>query len=105
MALATSEHIGNRYSDPKVQAQELRRAGFRNIRFKKRNYKIKLSGIHNYLAMRFDREALRQELKELSRAERAALDGELKKGLKQFMLNGRFTIEWKVRFTHAIKPG
>jgi ubiquinone/menaquinone biosynthesis C-methylase UbiE len=104
MALARSEHVGNRYSNPRVQAEELQRVGFGKIRFKKRTYKIRLPSIQNYLAMRFDREALRQELRELSKSQRAALTRELKTGLKQFMRKGRFVIEWKVTFTHAIKP-
>lgn len=104
MALATSEQAGNRFSNPEVQVAELKRAGFRKMRIKQRTYKISLRGIQDYLAMRFDREALGQELRELSKSERAVLTRELKSGLEQFMQNGRFVIEWKVRFTCAAKP-
>lgn len=104
MALATSEQAGNRFSNSEVQVRELKRAGFRKIRIKERTYKISLRGIQDYLAMRFDREALRQELTGLSKSERAVMTRELKSGLKQFIRNGRFVIEWKVRFTCAVKP-
>src|SRR3990170_3692846 len=104
MALGTSEHVGNRYSNPRAQAEELQRVGFGKIRFKKRTYKIRLPSIQNYLAMRFDREALRQELRELSKSQRAALTRELKTGLKQFMRKAHFVIEWEVTFTYAIRP-
>ena len=104
MALATSEHVGNRFSNSEVQVGELKRAGFRKMRIKQRTYKISLRGIQDYLAMRFDREAVRQELRGLSKSERAVLTRGLKSGLKQFMQKGRFVIEWKVRFTCAVKP-
>lgn len=103
-ALKTTEHIGNSYSNPDAQNAELRRAGFTATRCKERIYRIALSGIRDYLAMRFEREALRQELRELSLHERSTLTRALKSGLEQFMRRGRFVIEWKVRFTIARRP-
>jgi ubiquinone/menaquinone biosynthesis C-methylase UbiE len=104
MALATTEHIGNRYSNPIAQTAELKRAGFRKAHSVERTYRIVLHGIRDYLVMRFDREALRQELKELSQHEKAALTRHLKSGLQQFMRKERFVFEWKVRFTRTTKP-
>jgi len=103
-AIAMMEHVGNKYSDLKVQAEELERAGFTNVRVRQRDYKIGLSGIREYLAMRLEREALKQELSELSKVQRAAFMNELRTALRRFMHNGRFVMEWKVTFTHATKP-
>lgn len=103
-AVAMMEHVANRDSDLKVQAEELERVGFENMRVRERDYNIGLSSIREYLAMRLEREALKQELGELSKAQRAAFMKELRAGLKRFMCNGRFIVEWKVTFTHVIKP-
>jgi ubiquinone/menaquinone biosynthesis C-methylase UbiE len=103
-AVAIMEHVGNQYSDLNVQAKELERAGFVNRQVKERNYKIPLPGIRDYLAIRLEREALKQELNELSEIQRAAFMKELRAGLKRFMRNGRFLMEWKVTFTYVSKP-
>jgi ubiquinone/menaquinone biosynthesis C-methylase UbiE len=103
-AVAIMEHIGNQYSDLNMQAKELERVGFVNRQVKQRNYKIPLPGILEYLAMRLEREALKQELNELSEIQRAAFMKELKVGLKRFMHNGRFMMEWKATFTYVSKP-
>jgi ubiquinone/menaquinone biosynthesis C-methylase UbiE len=103
-AVAIMEHVGNQYSDLNVQAKELERTGFVNRQVKARDYKIRLPGIREYLAMRLEREALKQELNELTKIERAAFMKELKVGLKKFVHNGRFMMEWKVTFTYVSKP-
>jgi ubiquinone/menaquinone biosynthesis C-methylase UbiE len=103
-AVAMMEHVGNRYSDPKVQAEELEQVGFMNMTVKQRNYKIQLPGIQDYLTLRLKREALKQELSELSKTERAAFMKDLRTGLKSFMRNGHFMMEWKVTFTLVQKP-
>lgn len=103
-AVAIMEHVGNQYSDLNVQAKELERAGFVKIQVKRRDYKIRLPGIREYLAMRLEREALKKELNELSEIQRAAFMKELRAGLKRFMRNGRFMMEWKVTFTYVSKP-
>ena len=103
-AIAMMEHVGNQYSDLKVQAEELEHIGFANMRVRQRDYRIGLSGVREYLTLRFEREALKQELNELSKAERAAFMKELRAGLRRFMRNGRFIMEWKVTFTHVTKP-
>lgn len=102
-AVAMMEHVGNRYSDLEVQAEELERVGFTNMRVRERDYRIRLSSVREYLAMRLEREALRQELSELSKAQRVAFMKELRAGLRRFMHNGRFVMEWKVTFTHVTK--
>jgi hypothetical protein len=98
------EHMGNEYSDPDPQAKELERAGFVNIHFRRRGYKIRLPGIREYLTMRFEREVLKQELNELTKVQREAFMKELEDGLSRFVHNGRFLMEWKVTFTYASKP-
>ncbi len=103
-AVAMMEHVGNWYSDLKVQAEELERVGFVKMQVRQRDYKVELSGIREYLAMRLEREALKQELDELSKPQRAAFMKELRAGLRRFMRNGRFIMEWKVTFTHVTKP-
>jgi enamine deaminase RidA (YjgF/YER057c/UK114 family) len=102
--VALLEHVGHEYSHLKVQAEAMERIGFVNVRVTQRNYKISLSGIREYLVMRLKREAVSQELKELSKRERTAFVRELRTELKPFMRNGRFMVEWKVTFTHADKP-
>lgn len=103
-AVAMMEHVGNRYSDLKAQAEELEGVGFRNIRVRRRDYRILLPGIREYLAMRLEREALKQELNELSKTQQAAFTRELTAGLRRFIHNGRFVMEWKVTFTHVTRP-
>lgn len=103
-AVAMMEHVGNEYSDLKVQAEVLERVGFADVRVKQRDYKIRLSGIGEYLVMRLERQALKNELNELSKAQRAAFMKELRTGLTPFMHKGRFIMEWKVTFIHATKP-
>ena len=102
-AVATMEHLGNQYSDAKIQA-ELESVGFTSAQAKQRLYKVRLPHIRDYLAMRFEREALKQELKELSEEQRAAFMKELRAGLRPFMRTGSFIMEWKVTFTHVTKP-
>jgi len=103
-ALAELERVGAKFSDSKVQLEELKRAGFGNVRFKTRNYRIIMRDAQAYLAMRFSREALKQELRELSATRRRGLMKDLGIGLKQFTRNGRLIVDWKVRFTRATKP-
>jgi ubiquinone/menaquinone biosynthesis C-methylase UbiE len=103
-AIAMLEHVGNRYSDLKVQKEELEGVGFRNMQVKQRDYKIWLPGIREYLAMRLEREALQQELSEMSKVQRSAFMKELRAGLKGFIHNGRFLLEWKVTFIRVTKP-
>jgi ubiquinone/menaquinone biosynthesis C-methylase UbiE len=102
-AIAMTEHVGNQFSDLKVQAEELKRIGFTKMRIRQRDYKIRLSSVREYLRLRLEREALKQELNELSKVERAAFMKELKTRLRRFMHNGRFVMEWKVTFTHVTK--
>ncbi len=103
-ALATLEHVGNRYLDVKAQARELEGAGFKGVEVKRRNYEITLPGIREYLRLRLERAALKQELLELPSAKRARLLTQLKNGLKPFMRGSRFIFEWKVNFFRAKKP-
>jgi len=103
-AVAVMEHVGNQYSDTKIQCEELERVGFTHFQVKRREYKIKLPRIRNYIVMRFEREALKQELKELSEAQQAAFIKELRTGLKPFTRTGAFIMGWKVTFTHVTKP-
>ena len=103
-AVAVMEHVGNQYSDTKIQAEELERVGFSGMQVKQREYKIRLPQIRDYIVMRLEREAVKQELKELSKAQRAAFMKELRAGLRQFMRTGGFIMEWKVTFTHVTKP-
>jgi ubiquinone/menaquinone biosynthesis C-methylase UbiE len=103
-AVAVMEHVGNQYSDPKVQAEELERVGFTRMQAKQRKYKIKLPHIRDYIVMRLEREALKQELKELSKTQQATFMKELRAGLRPFMRTGGFIMEWKVTFTHVAKP-
>jgi len=103
-AIAMLEHVGNRYSDLKVQKEELEGIGFRNMQVKQRDYKIWLPGIQEYLTLRLEREALQQELSELSKAQRSVFMKELRTGLKDFMHSGRFLLEWKVTFIRVTKP-
>ena len=102
-ANALMEHVGNQYSDTKVQAEELERVGFTTMQVKQREYKIKLPTIKDYIIMRLRGEALKQELKELSKAQRAAFMKELKAGLRPFTRTAGFLMEWKVTFTHVAK--
>jgi len=102
-AIAMIEHAGNLYSTHETQAKELQRAGFTNVRFNHRKYNIKLPSIREYLAMRLEREVLRQELHELSSRQRAQFMKALKTGLRPFIHNRYFMIDWKVTFTHADK--
>lgn len=104
-AVAMLEHVGHEYSDLKVQAEAMGRVGFVNVRVRQRKYRISFSGIREYLIMRLEREAVKQEMNELSKAQRAAFMKELRTELRPFIRNGRFIMEWKVRFTHATKPG
>jgi len=103
-AVAVMEHVGNQYADKKIQAEELERVGFIGVQVKRREYKIKLQRITDYIVMRLEREALKQELKELSEAEQAAFIKELRAALKPFTRTGAFIMEWKVTFTHVTKP-
>ncbi len=103
-AVAIMEHVGNEYSDEKIQAEELNRVGFTDVQLKQRDYKIRLSGIQEYLEMRFKRESLKQELGELSGTQRASFRKQLRAGLRPFMHSRRLIIEWKVMFTRATKP-
>jgi hypothetical protein len=98
------EHVGNQYSDTKIQREELERVGFTRFQLKQREYKIKLPRIRDYIAMRLEREALKQELRELSEAQQAAFMKELRAGLKPFRRTGAFIMGWKVTFTHVTKP-
>lgn len=103
-AIATMEHVGNRYADPKVQVAELKRAGFADVRFKRRHYQIRLPRIRDYLALRFEREALKRELDELPKVQREAFVKELKTELQRFVRRGRLVIDWRVTFTRARRP-
>ena len=104
-ALALYEHTGNRYMNLDVLVDELKSASFTNISVKRRSYKIKLNGVQHYLDLRLRRAALKQELSELSKPQRARLLAELRNGLKVFVHGDRFILDWDVTFVQAEKPG
>jgi ubiquinone/menaquinone biosynthesis C-methylase UbiE len=103
-AVAVMEHVGNQYSNANAQSEELERVGFTGVQVRQREYKIKLPRIREYIVMRLEREALKQELKELSHTQQAAFMKELRTGLRPFMRSGGFIMGWKVTFTHVTKP-
>lgn len=103
-ALATMERIGNQYLDVEAQVKELQRAGFENIQVKRRKYEIRLRGVQEYLDMRVQRAALKQELREISGNQRTKLLKELRSGLRHLVRNGRFIFDWQVIFVRAEKP-
>jgi len=100
-ALATLESVGNRYADSKEMM--LRKAGFKRIVKQTEAFRINLPSTHDYLRMRFQRVALRQELMELPPARRRKLLKELRKGLAVHMHREHFKFEWKVNFILAAK--
>ena len=102
-AISMIEHTGNLYTSSETQTKELQRVGFTNVKFNQRRYTIKLPSVRAYLAMRLEREALRQELHELSGLQRNQFMTALKIGLKPFVRNKFFIIDWRVAFTHADK--
>jgi ubiquinone/menaquinone biosynthesis C-methylase UbiE len=99
-ALATLESVENQYLDLR---RELDIVGFRKIRVRTRKYQIVLPKLQTYLKMRFDRVALRQELIELPYNRRIELLKALRKGLSDFVDEGRFTIKWNLNFIQATK--
>jgi len=100
-ALATLESIGNRYTDSKEAI--LQNAGFKRITKQTEVFRITLPSTQDYLRMRFQRAALRQELVELPPVGRRKLLKELRKRLAVHMHRGRFKFEWKVNFIFAAK--
>jgi ubiquinone/menaquinone biosynthesis C-methylase UbiE len=102
-ALATLERYGNRDMTWETQIRELKRAGFRRTQVRRKIYRISLPSIDEFLEMRFSRATLRQELGELPKAKRTRLYSDLREGLKQFMVNKRFTFDWRITFVRAVK--
>lgn len=102
-SLAALERLGNRKMTLRAQVRELKRSGFRKIELKPRNYRITLPSIEAYLDMRLKRATLKQELKELSPAERRKLMNAFREGLKLFVRGRRFILDWKVTFIRARK--
>ena len=100
-ALAMLESVGNQDGDSKRAI--LRRAGFKRITERTKNFQIVLPSTQAYLRMRFERIALRQELLELSPSCRHKLLTELRRSLTTYMHNGQFTFKWKVNFISAAK--
>lgn len=100
-ALATLESLGNRYSDSKETI--LHQAGFKRIKERTETFRIDLPSTQDYLRMRFQRIALRQELIELAPDRRRKFLKELRKELAAHTHKGRFTFKWKVDFTIAAK--
>ena len=102
-ALATLERYGNWNMNLETQIRELNRIGFTSTRVKRKNYRISLSNVNEFLKMRFSRAPLQQELRELSDLKRTELYNALRDGLQEFTVNKRFRFEWKVTFVRAIK--
>jgi hypothetical protein len=102
-ALAVIERSANRELNLDAQLRGLRRLGFKEVEVKPRNYKIILPSIGAYLDMRLKRATLKQELKELSSAERERMLHAFKEGLAPFVRGGRFLLNWKVTFVKARK--
>jgi ubiquinone/menaquinone biosynthesis C-methylase UbiE len=102
-ALAVFERYGNRKMALSFQLRELRRAGFTRIRFKERTYRVRLSGVYDFLDMRFSSASLRREFRELPKKERRVFYSELADGLKEFTRNKSFSFDWPVSFIRAKK--
>ncbi|MGP8069046.1 MAG: class I SAM-dependent methyltransferase [Candidatus Bathyarchaeia archaeon] len=102
-ALAIFERYGNRKMTLSFQLRELRRSGFTGISFKERTYRVRLSGVHDFLDMRFTSASLRREFNELPKKERKELYSELADGLKEFTKGRSFTFDWPVSFIEAKK--
>lgn len=100
-ALATLERFSNGEMNLTAQVRELRRAGFEKVQVRRRNYRLALQGVEGYLAMRLERVALKQELKELSPTGRKEFLHALKQGLQMFVHGRRFLFDWKVTFLRA----
>jgi len=103
-ALAILERYGNWDMNSEKQAEELKRAGFGAIRMRRKNYRISLGSVDDFIRMRFSRATLRQELQELPKSKRTELYNDLREGLKQFTGNKRFAFDWKITFVRAVKP-
>ena len=102
-ALAICERYGNPKMTLGFQLQRLGRAGFTGISIKKRTYRVRLSGVHDFLGMRFTSASLRREFNELPKYERRVLYSELADGLKEFSKDKSFTFDWPVSFIQAKK--
>ncbi len=100
-ALGTLERFSNREVNLQGQLRGLRRSGFKKVAVRRRNYKITMTNLEAYLTMRLKRATLKQELKELSPAERKNLQHALQEGLKPFVRGKRFVIDWKLTFVRA----
>jgi ubiquinone/menaquinone biosynthesis C-methylase UbiE len=104
MALSTLERYGNWDMTWEAQIRELKGAGFTETKVRRKLYQISLGSVDDFLKMRFDRETLRQELKELTRAERAELYNDMRVSLKQFVHGKRFMFDWEITFVRTSKP-
>ncbi len=102
-ALAALEKSGNREMNLQGQLRGLRMSGFKRVAVRHRIYKISLPSLEAYLIGRLKRTSLRQELKELSPAERNELLHALRERLKQFVKGRRFVIDWRMTFVRAEK--
>ncbi len=102
-ALAILERFSNREVNLQGQLRWLRRSGFKKVGVRRRNYEITLPSLEVYLTMRLKRATLKQELKELSRAERKNLLHAFREGLKPFVRGKRFVIDWRLTFVRAEK--
>jgi len=102
-ALAIQERVGNQYLDLRRRVMDLEKAGFEKISVRTRKYMIVLPRMQDYLKMRLDRIAIRQELLELTANQRNKFLNELRKNLRPYVHDDHFTIKWNVNFIQATK--
>jgi len=103
LALAGMESFHHSLSS-KTQLQMVHDAGFEDAHLTTRRYKIRMSGVKDYLKMRLCRATIGREISEMSSTQRRLFLSELRKRLGEFVKGSGLVFDWDVFYIRAKRP-
>jgi ubiquinone/menaquinone biosynthesis C-methylase UbiE len=102
-ALAGMESFHHSLSSKK-QLEMVHDSGFEDAQLTNRRYKVRMSGVKDYLKMRLCRATIRREISEMSPTQRKLFLSELRERLHEFVKGNGLVFDWNVFYIRAKRP-
>jgi ubiquinone/menaquinone biosynthesis C-methylase UbiE len=103
LALAGMESFHHSLSSKK-QLEIVHDAGFEDTQLTNRRYRVRMSGVKDYLRMRLCRATIRREISEMSPTQRKLFLAELRERLGEFVKGNCLVFDWDVFYIRARRP-
>jgi ubiquinone/menaquinone biosynthesis C-methylase UbiE len=103
LALARMESFHHSLSS-ETQLEMVHDSGFEDAQLTNRRYKVRMSGVKDYLKMRLCRATIRREISEISATQRKLFLTELRERLREFAKGSGLVFDWDVFYIRTKRP-